>query len=78
MEVIMMPEGELDTELWRWQGTDEAGVARGEPSVRFSSREAAEEWLAEHFEDLMDDGVAAVTLFDGEQAVYGPMSLDEG
>ena len=28
--------------------------------------------------DLADDGVAAVTLVEGETDVYGPMSLAEG
>lgn len=73
-----MVDGESDSAVWRWQGTDDAGVALDEPSLRFTSQALAEQWLAEHFEDLADDGVAAVTLFDGERAVYGPMPLAEG
>lgn len=60
---------------WRWLHADEAGVVRSEPVVTFVSQQAAEDWLTEHFEELADDGVAAVTLMDGERAVYGPMYL---
>jgi hypothetical protein len=77
-EVTTVVDGDPDIAVWRWQATDEAGVARDEPSLRFTSQALAEQWLAEHFEDLADDGVAAVTLFDGERAVYGPMPLAEG
>lgn len=60
---------------WRWLYADEAGVVRSEPSVAFASQQAAEDWLRDEFEMLADDGVAAVTLMDGEHAVYGPMYL---
>ena len=35
----------------------------------------AESWLGEAYPDLADDGVASVTLFEGDREVYGPMSL---
>ncbi|MET3803852.1 hypothetical protein ABIB25_000838 [Nakamurella sp. UYEF19] len=63
------------TPAWRWLFADVAGVAVAEPDVAFESQEAAEDWLRESFAQLADDGIAAVTLMDGEHAVYGPMFL---
>jgi hypothetical protein len=60
---------------WRWLFADEAGIAMAEPDVTFDSQREAEDWLREQFAELSDDGVAAVTLMDGEHAVYGPMFL---
>ena len=61
--------------VWRWLVADPAGVARPEPVITFGSQKAAEDWLGEEFQNLADDGVSAVTLMDGERAVYGPMLL---
>jgi len=41
----------------------------------FDDQEHAEEWLDHEWPTLLADGVAAVTLFDGQDEVYGPMSL---
>lgn len=61
---------------WTWRYTDDAGAALDYPDPeKFESRSDAESWLGENFADLADEGVAAVTLFDGERKVYGPMSL---
>ena len=62
---------------WGWLLADPAGIAVPGPPVGFSSQEAAESWLTEHYEELADAGVSAVTLIDGEHAVYGPMPLSE-
>ncbi len=35
----------------------------------------AESWLGENWRDLLDRGVATVSLFDGERRAYGPMGL---
>jgi hypothetical protein len=35
----------------------------------------AESWLGENWRELLARGVATVTLFDGENEVYGPMGL---
>ncbi len=64
-----------DAAKWRWLCADEAGVVMSEPAVTFASQAAAEDWLGEQFEELSGDGVATVTLMDGEHAVYGPMYL---
>ncbi|WP_040161830.1 SGNH/GDSL hydrolase family protein [Nigerium massiliense] len=48
------------------------------PSYRsgeFPTQADAEAWLTESFDDLLEDGVEAVTLLDGDSVVYGPMSL---
>ena len=37
--------------------------------------EAAEFWLGENFEELSDYGIAAVSLFEDDDLVYGPMGL---
>ena len=65
-------------ETWWWRWEDEAGrPIIQEPRREFPSRADAESWLGEAFGDLADDGVAAVTLFQDEREVYGPMSLSE-
>jgi hypothetical protein len=63
---------------WHWRYEDAAGgvVERsGEPVERFSSQSDAESWLGEHWRDLLEDGVAQVSLLEDGKVVYGPMSL---
>jgi hypothetical protein len=43
----------------------------------FDTQEAAEAYLSERFLELSDAGVAEVSLWEGSQLIYGPMSLDE-
>lgn len=68
---------EATTWWWRHEDADGADVTP-DPRPEFPSRGEAETWLGEAFPDLADDGVAAVTLFEDDQQVYGPMSLSEG
>ena len=42
---------------------------------RFASQADAESWVGEIWADLAAEGVDAVTLFEHERQVYGPMSL---
>ena len=42
---------------------------------RFASQADAESWVGEIWTELADAGVASVTLFEHDRAVYGPMSL---
>ncbi len=56
---------------WRWT-YDPTGEASGE----FPSQADAEAWLGETWRDLLDQGIAAVTLMEDERTVYGPMSLE--
>lgn len=63
---------------WWWQLLDaDGGIV--EPAAgrqEFPTRSDAESWVGECWADLAEDGVSAVTLFEGDRAVYGPMSLE--
>ena len=67
--------------VWGWRlldadgkevSADDAGLGRG---PRFTSQGDAESWLGESWRELVDEGVDAVTLLEGDREVYGPMSL---
>lgn len=63
---------------WHWRLEDSAGneVANAEAAgQRFPSQSDAESWVGEVWEDLLEDGVEAVTLFEAEREIYGPMGL---
>ena len=60
---------------WTWLLANEAGVTVPGPIMSFASQDAAEEWLTDHFPELVEQGVDAVTLCDADHAIYGPMSL---
>ncbi|WP_166532539.1 hypothetical protein [Blastococcus xanthinilyticus] len=67
---------------WHWRLEDPAGSALDPASVGVEVPEEdnqgdAESWLGENWRELLDRGVAAVTLLEGERKVYGPMGLDE-
>ena len=64
---------------WWWRLENAAGV---EVQVdddlagqRFASQADAESWVGETWSDLAAEGVDAVTLFEHDRQVYGPMSL---
>ncbi len=42
---------------------------------RFATQADAEAWLTSSFADLLDEGIDAVTLMQGDHIVYGPMGL---
>ena len=42
---------------------------------RFEDQAAAEEWLAIFYGDLLEHGVAEVSLYEEDRLIYGPMSL---
>ena len=64
---------------WSWALTREDGtsveVPAGLAGQRFPTQSEAESWVGEVWSDLADLGVDAVTLYDGDRLVYGPMSL---
>jgi hypothetical protein len=61
---------------WRLEGADGAPVAPPEHAEqRFPSQADAESWVGEVWAELAGVGVEAVTLFEGDREVYGPMSL---
>ena len=55
--------------VYLWRYADEAGVVAEGPAVEFGSQEAAESWLSESYNDLLEDGITAVSLFNDLQAV---------
>jgi hypothetical protein len=66
---------------WRWRLEDASGTEvapEGVESPEFPSQSDAESWVGEAWRELLDAGVDAVTLFEGEREVYGPMSLHAG
>jgi hypothetical protein len=63
---------------WWWRLEDASGnavQAPGHDDQRFSSQADAESWVGEIWADLAEAGVDAVTLFEHDRQVYGPMSL---
>lgn len=44
--------------------------------AHFPTQAEAEAWLGEQYQMMQDYGVEAVTLVEGDQTVYGPMSLE--
>jgi hypothetical protein len=60
---------------WRWVPDREP--TRNAPEARtFASQGEAETWLGEFYPELMSAGVRAVSLYEEERLVYGPMSLE--
>lgn len=60
---------------WRCEGAGGEIVTPAEVP-RFPTRSDAESWVGEFWSDLAEEGVLAVTLFEGDREVYGPMSLE--
>jgi hypothetical protein len=65
---------------WNWRLEDPAGAAVDPVSVGVEVPDSenqgdAESWLGENWRELLDRGVATVTLFHGDAEVYGPMGL---
>lgn len=71
-----LPEPELS---WWWRLESSSGdvvAAGGEyGELRFPSQGDAESWVGETWSELVAEGVVAVSLFESERLVYGPMSL---
>ena len=62
---------------WRLESAsgDEVAVAAEYADRRFATQADAESWVGEIWAALAEEGVAAVTLFDQDRTVYGPMPL---
>lgn len=63
---------------WHWRLEDSSGQevsADGAGAQGFPSQSDAESWVGEVWRELLEAGVDAVTLFEGDRMVYGPMSL---
>jgi hypothetical protein len=64
---------------WTWRYEDGSGselpAPEAVPSEGFPTQGDAESWIGETWRELLDAGVAQVTLLEGDRVVYGPMSL---
>lgn len=61
---------------WRLENAEGKPVDTGELGRHeFGSRSDAESWVGEFWRDLVAAGVDQVRLLDGDQEIYGPMSL---
>lgn len=64
---------------WWWRLEDASGetvtITGVHADVRFASQADAESWVGEIWSELAELGVDAVTLFEHDRSVYGPMSL---
>lgn len=63
---------------YRWviaSGDAAAGEALG-AGQPFDDQRTAEAWLSAFYQDLADAGVVAVSLYEEDRLVYGPMSLE--
>ena len=64
---------------WWWRLENAVGaevtVSDDLAEQRFANQADAESWVGETWSDLAAEGVDAVTLFEHERQVYGPMSL---
>lgn len=67
---------------WHWRSDRPATGGRGSGSPRpigteeFPTQGEAESWLGETYPDLLVSGIRAVSLYEGDRLVYGPMSLE--
>jgi hypothetical protein len=67
------------TPAWRWRLEDSTGAEvtpQGVANPDFPSQSDAESWVGEEWRELLEAGVDAVTLFEGDRKVYGPMGLN--
>jgi hypothetical protein len=65
---------------WHWRLEDPSGAAIDPASVGVEMLETdnqgdAESWLGEAWRDLLERGIATVTLQQDGERVYGPMGL---
>ena len=62
---------------WRYERADGSPVderPEGAPEG-FPAQADAETWIGETWAALLESGIDAVSLLEGERVVYGPMSL---
>ena len=67
---------------WRWRAEFGSEAPAGSvdqtfvPAPEFTSQSAAEAWLTATYADLAEQGARAVSLYEEDRLVYGPMSLE--
>jgi hypothetical protein len=72
-----MSEGVIGFGSWRWilHGQDGSQIVVDGYDDSFANQSDAESWIGEVYPDLLERGVIAGTLTDGEREVYR-MSLE--
>jgi hypothetical protein len=64
---------------WTWKYHSAAGAlipeSATQPAAGFPTQADAETWVGEVWRDLLAEGIDAVSLFEDDRRVYGPMSL---
>lgn len=64
---------------WTWHYHSPSGTPEPQqavqPAAGFPAQADAETWVGEVWRELVADGVDAVTLYEDDRFVYGPMSL---
>lgn len=63
---------------FRWTYLDDEGAPvkpAQAPATGFPSQAEAEAWIGESWQELAAAGVGSVVLWEGEDEIYGPMSL---
>ena len=63
---------------FRWRYLDAAGTPVDGPDEEFDDQAEAESWFSDEWPQLREQGIDAVDLLDGDERVYGPMSLQDG
>ncbi len=64
--------------LWVYQNADggpAASIPDSATTTDFLTQSDAENYIGEAWRELLDGGVDAVSLYEGDRFVYGPMSL---
>lgn len=66
------------SDQWTWTYADGDGAPANSAyavSSAFPTQSDAESWLGETWQQLSEEGIASVSLFENGEPVYGPMSL---
>jgi hypothetical protein len=66
---------------WRWVPDPRSVASRSNPDAAaigrtFQTQGEAETWLGEFYPSLLRAGVRAISLYEADRLVYGPMSLE--
>lgn len=62
---------------YSWRATGEPIEPVPDLSRTFADQAEAEAWLAATYAELAEAGIEAVSLYEADRLVYGPMSLSE-
>jgi hypothetical protein len=63
---------------WHFDATAATTPTPQQPETGFPSQADAEQWVGEHWRELLAAGIDAVTLRCDDAEIYGPMSLRPG